>query len=169
MKIRQLLLLVSFILIYSNNFAQEKIFTSRKGSKFFPGHFDIVVTINNENIKYELFNHWYSGSYAELREINIIKSEIEKFNLNSDSLKIEINKNSVRIIDKKYKINKKIKSRKLCTSKENMRKISFAYEIAKKNNLRHFSLYNYEDLKLPEEEFKKKIETNLILIKQKKE
>ena len=169
MKFRKLFLLVSFILIYSNSFGQEKIFTSRKGSKFFPGHFDIVVTMNNENIKYELFNHWYSGSYIELREISIANNEIEKFNLNSDSLKIEINKNSVHIIDKKYKLNKKIKSRKLCTSKENMRKISFAYEIAKKNNIRHFSLYNYDDLKLTEDEFKKKIETNLILIKQKKE
>lgn len=169
MKITKLFLLISLILIYSNSFAQEKIFTSRKGSKFFPGHFDIVVTMNNENIKYELFNHWYSGSHTELRKITIAKNEIEKFNFNNDSIKIEINKNSVRIIDKKYKLNKKIKSRKLCTSKENMRKISFACEIAKKNNLGHFSLYNYEDLKLNEEEFKKKIETNLILIKQKKE
>ncbi len=166
---RKLFLFINLIIISSSIYAQEEIFTSRKGSKFFPGHFDIVITIKNENVEYELFNHWYSGSYTELRKISIRINEIERFNSSNDSIKIVINKNSISLIDIKYKLNKKVRKRKLCTSKENMRKISYAYKIAKENNIGHFSLYNYEDLKLTESEFYRKVDSNLILIKQKKE
>jgi hypothetical protein len=39
-----------------------------------------------------------------------------------------------------------------------MRKISFAYKISsQQKNIRHFELYDREDLKLEEEEFRKKV------------
>lgn len=166
---KKIFILIIVIIISSNISAQEKMFTSRKGSKFFPGHFDIVITLNESNLKYELFNHWYSGSYSELREIIIPLNEIEKFNANNDNINITVNKNSIRLIDKKYKLNKKIKTRKLCSSLENMRKISYAVKIATENKIGHLSLYNYEDLKLSESDFYKKIDSNLIIIKQKKQ
>ena len=165
---KKLFLLINLIIISSSLFAQEEIFTSRKGSKFFPRHLDIVLTINNENVQYELFNHWYSGSYSELRKISIKINEIEKFNSTNDSIKMAINKNSISLIDKKHKINKKVKKRKLCMSIENMRKISYAYKISNENKIGHFSLYNYEDLKLTETEFYRKVDFNLTLIKEEK-
>ena len=165
----KLFLLIILIIFSSNIYAQEEVFTSRKGSKFFPGHLDIVITINNENVEYELFNHWHSSSYSQLRKISIKINEIERFNSTNDSIKIVISKNSIGLIDEKYKLNKKVKKRKLCTSKENMRKISYAYKIGKENNIEHFTLYNYEDLKLTESEFFRKVGSNLTSIKQKKE
>ena len=55
----------------------------------------------------------------------------------------------------------------MCASLENMRKISYAYESAQKHKLRHFELYNPEDLKLKEEEFYKKVNENLKKITEK--
>ena len=46
-----------------------------------------------------------------------------------------------------------------------MRKISYAYEIAKENGLRHFDLYTWEDLELNENEFYKKVNSNNETIK----
>lgn len=142
-------------------FSQEN-FTSRKGPKFLPGHLDIVITVDNNNLRYELFNHWYSFSYAEYRQITIPLDSLKEFNQNNDSIKIELRKNKVKLVDKKYHLNRKIKHRNLCASVQTMRKISFAYKLSREHqNLRHFALYQREDLKLGEEEFKKKVIENL--------
>ncbi|WP_410877852.1 hypothetical protein [Myroides sp. DW712] len=58
--------------------AQEQVFTSHKGPKFLPGHYDITITVHNDTLKYELFNHWYSRSYAQLRNVSIPLSDIHK-------------------------------------------------------------------------------------------
>jgi len=146
-----------FILISLNFFGQEKIYTSRKGLKIFPGHLEIVITLKKNYLKYELFNHWYTGSYAKLRDLEIPINEIQKQN----NINFEIVKNGIYLKDEKYHINKKIKTKNLCTSLEKMRKISYAYEIAQKNKLKHFELYDTEDLKLSEEEFYNKVNENL--------
>ena len=144
-----------------NGFGQEN-YTSRIGSKFFPGHLDIVMTLDNNVIRYELFNHWYSGSYAELRQISIKKDSLELFNQSNDTISFNLLDNTIHLIDKRFGINKKIRHKKLCTSPENMRKISYAYKVSSKNGkVSHYDLYNWEDLKLSEEEFIKIVNDNM--------
>jgi hypothetical protein len=142
-------------------FAQET-FTSRKGSKFFPGHLDIVITLDSNKLRYELFNHWYSRSYAELRQLTIQLDSLEMFNNGNDSIKIELQNNKVKLIDKKYSLKRKIKHRRLCASTETMRKISFAYKVSSRHEgVRHFALYEPEDLNLSEKEFEQVVLKNL--------
>lgn len=149
------------ILLQLHGYSQDT-FTSRKGSKFFPGHLDIVITINNKNLRYELFNHWYSLSYAELRQITIPLDSLKEFNQNNDSIKIELRNGRVKLVDKKYRLSRRIKHRNLCASVSTMRKISFATKLSREHkDIRHFDLYNREDLALDEEEFKKKVMENL--------
>jgi len=155
--------LITICLITFNllGFGQEN-YTSRKGSKFFPGHLEISITIDKNELRYELFNHWYTGSYAELRQITINLDSLEKFNLSNDTIAITIFQNKVHLTDKKFRTNKNIKHRKLCTSVENMRKISYAYKVSSGyENIRHYDLYKSEDLNLSEDEFKKKVIENL--------
>jgi hypothetical protein len=152
-----ILTLLFLILLQLSGYSQDT-FTSRKGSKFFPEHLDIVITIDNKNVRYELFNHWYSLSYAELRQITIPLNSLNEFNQKNDSIKIEFQKGKVKLVDKKYRLSRKIKHRNLCASVSTMRKISFAYKLSsKQKNIRHFELYDLEDLTLEKEEFKKKV------------
>ncbi|MBA7572258.1 hypothetical protein ES708_14034 [subsurface metagenome] len=117
-------------------------------------------------MRYELFNHWYSGSYAELRQIKIKLDTLERFNLSNDSISIIILDNKILLTDKRFHINKKIKHKNLCTSPENMRKISYAYKVSSDyENIRHYELYKSEDLNLSEDEFKKKVIENLNIIR----
>ena len=140
----------------------QNIYTSRKGSKFFPGHLDIVVTVDKNYLRYELFNHWYAGSYAELRQISIPLDSLKKFNLSNDSIVINILDKKIQLTDKKFNIHKRIRHRKLCISPENMRNISYAYKVSTQyKDTRHYELFNWEDLKLTEEEFRKKVDDNL--------
>ena len=140
----------------------QNIYTSRKGPKFLPGHLDIVVTINKNNVRYELFNHWYAGSYAELRQISIPLDSLNKFNTSNDSIAINIQGKKLKLTDKKFNINKKIRHRKLCISPENMRKISYAYKVSSQyKDIMHYDLYDWEDLKLTEEEFRNKVVENV--------
>ena len=151
------IVLLFFSLVQLNSYSQET-FTSRKGLKFFPGHFDIHITIDHKNLRYELFNHWYSLSYVQLRQLTIPLDSLDEFNQKQDSLKLFFKKGKVKLIDKKYRLSKRIKHKQLCASVSVMRKISFAYELSiESKDKRHFELYNWEDLSLEEEEFKKKI------------
>ena len=144
-----------------NGFAQDT-FTSRKGSRFFPGHLDIVITVDTKFIRYELFNHWYSRSYAECRQITIPLNGINTFNQSNDTIKIELRKNKVKLVDKKYRLSRNIRHKNLCASSAIMRKIAFAYTISNHyKDIRHFELYEDEDLRLNEEEFKEKVYKNL--------
>ena len=160
-KTKKITILFVFLL-YNSIFYGQTTYTSRLGSKFFPGHGDIVITIDSKNIRYEMFNHWYTRSYAELRQMSINLDSLDSFNKNNDTIRIEIHGNKLRLVDKKFHINKNIKHKKLCTSPENMRKISFAYKISSEfENIRHYELYTDNDLDLPEEEFKEKVIENM--------
>lgn len=142
-------------------FSQES-YTARKGSRFFPGHLHIVINVDSTEIHYQLFNHWYSLSYAQYRDIKIPFNELEKYGEQNDTLTIIVLDNKVKLIDKRNKLDRKIKHQKLCASVENMRKISYANSIAEKHeDMRHFDLYEHDDLKLTEEEFKKLVDKNL--------
>lgn len=155
MKIR-LATLVLF-LIQLNGYSQE-VFTSRKGPKFFPAHLDMVITLDNGGVRYELFNHWYTLSYAELRQIKIPLDSLTAFNQKSDSLQIMLHNGRVKLIDKKYRLSRKMGHRNLCASASTMRKIAFACSlVGKQQGIRHFELYDREDLKLDEDEFRKKV------------
>ena len=155
MKIKLTIILLT--LIQLSSYSQDT-FTSRKGSKFFPGHLDVVITVDNKNVRYELFNHWYSLSYAELRQITIPLDSLNELNQKNDSIKIELHKGKVKLTDNKYRLSRKIKQKNLCASASTMRKISFAYKLSsKQKDMGHFELYDSEDLKLEEEEFKKKV------------
>lgn len=155
MKIRLIIIFLTFLQF--NSYSQDT-YTSKKGSKFFPGHLDIVVTVDNTNVRYELFNHWYTLSYAELRQITIPLEHLNEFNQNNDSINIELHNGSVKLIDKKYGLSRKIRHKNLCASASTMRKISFAYKLSsEQKNFRHFDLYDSEDLNLDEAEFKKMV------------
>ena len=83
---------------------------------------------------------------------------VKEFNLKNDSIKIILQQGKVKLVDKKYRLSRKVKHRDLCTSPSNMRKISWACEKAYKyNGIEHYELYKREDLNLEEEEFKKKV------------
>jgi len=158
MKIR--LIIIFLTLLQLNSYSQDT-FTSRKGSKFFPGHLDIIITVDNKNVRYELFNHWFSLSYAELRQITIPLDSLNEFN-QKDSIKITLHKGKAKLVDKKYRLSRKIKHRNLCASASTMRKISFAYKLSSiHKDVSHFELYNREDLTMDEEEFKKKVMAKL--------
>ncbi|MFN2430474.1 MAG: hypothetical protein ABR574_10690, partial [Cryomorphaceae bacterium] len=140
----------------------QETYTSRKGPKFFPSHLDIAITVDSNQIRYELFDHWYSWSYAELRQITIPLDSLEMLNNQNDSITIELLNNKIKLIDKRYRLKRKIKHRNLCASPETIRKISFAYEVSsKQEDLRHFELYEREDLELNEKEFKELVMKNL--------
>ncbi len=160
MKIKLTILLLT--LVHLNSYSQDT-FTSRKGSKFFPGHLDVVITVDDKNVRYELFHHWYSLSYAELRQMTIPLDSLNEFNQKNDSISIEFHKGKVKLVDKKYRLSKKIKHKKICASVSTMRKISFAYELSTEHkNIGHFELYKPEDLNLDEEAFKKKVMEKLL-------
>ena len=152
------MIFLSFISIAS--YGQDS-YSSRKGTKFFPGHLDIAITIDEKNVKYELYNHWYSGTYSQLRQIEIPIDSLEHFNQRNDSITIKITNNKVKLTDKRYKLNRKVKHTNLCNSTENMRKISFAVDLALHHSIGPHGLYLYEDLKLEEFEFKQKVLGNL--------
>lgn len=147
--------------LQSLSFAQE-IYTARKGSRFFPGHLDIVISVDSNKIRYEVFNHWYSWSYAELRQITIPIDSLETFNSGNDTIMIESRNKNVKLHGKRYGLRRQIKHRNLCASPETMRKISFAYEISiKYEDIKHFELYEREDLKLPEKDFQQIVRRKL--------
>lgn len=142
-------------------FSQES-YTARKGSRFFPGHLHVIINVDSTEIHYQLFNHWYSLSYAQYRDINIPFSELEKYGEQNDTLTIIILDNKVKLIDKRNNFDRKIKHQKLCASVETMRNISYANSIAENyEDMKHFHLYESEDLELSEEEFKKLVDKNL--------
>ena len=148
------------ILLVSTALAQRTN-TSHKGSRLFPGHLDISISLNNDTIRYELFNHWYSWSYAELRQLSIPTSELENWNLN-DSIRItQLKSGNFKLIDSRYHIHRTIKHRKICATPETMRKISFAYEVSQANNLRHYTLFERTDLQLSEQDFRTLVISNL--------
>ncbi|QMU27963.1 hypothetical protein [Adhaeribacter radiodurans] len=158
---RQISIAILFWLTFPINAFAQNEFTSRKGSKFFPGHYDIVITVNNSELKYELFNHWYSWSYAKYRQMTIPLNSLARFNQQNDSVKFHLLKNKVILVDKKYRLNRKIKHKNLCASAETMRKIDFAYQLSRANNIGHLALYEREDLKLSQVEFEQKVGQNL--------
>lgn len=158
---KKIILALLFLLFPLMMFGQKE-YTSRKGSKFFPTHLDIVITESNDSLRYEIFNHWYSHSYAKLRDVKISIKEIDIFNSKNDSIKFKIKKNKIHLTDKKYRLNRNVKKKRLCASADYMRKISYAYEISQKYKIRHFSIYDSNDLKLSEKEFRKKAEENLL-------
>lgn len=109
-----------------------------------------------------MFNHWYSWSYAEYRQMTIPLDSINTFNQSNDTIKIELRKNKVKLVDKKYRLTRNIRHKNLCASSATMRKISFAYKISTQyKDIRHFELYEREDLKLDEEAFKKNVYENI--------
>ncbi|BDD08696.1 hypothetical protein FUAX_11280 [Fulvitalea axinellae] len=153
------------VFIAINCFSQET-FTERKGSKFFPGHLHAVITVDSASIHYQLFNHWYTSAYTQYRDIKIPRNELGDFNSGNDTLSIILYGNKVKLFDKRYNLNRKVKHQKLCASLEAMRKISYAVSISDNHqNIRHFHLFVPDDLNLLEESFRKLVNENLREIK----
>lgn len=157
-----IILYISLLLISLSSFSQE-VYTAKKGSRLFPGHAHVIITVDTANIHYELFNHWYVWSYAQYRDITVSRNDLEAFNTNNDTLNLTITSNKVKLVDKKYRLKKKVKHQKLCASTTTMRKISYACEITAKTDIRHFELYDNEDLSLSEEEFEELVDSRIIL------
>lgn len=154
-----------FFLAVSYHIFAQQVFKSSRGLRFFPGHDDIYISLDSNYLRYELFNHWYSMSYYERRQMIIPISDLHTFNQDNDSLQILIRKNSITVKDKRYKLHKTVRQRNICASPENMRKISFAYALVKnEKDLRHFELYQWSDLSLSENDFQAKVLENFAII-----
>jgi hypothetical protein len=162
LEMRTILTILIIFSIQLTSFAQER-YSARKGSRFFPGHLDIVLTVDSNAVRYELFNHWYSWRYAELRQITVPLDSLESFNALPNAMSITMLGNKkIKLKDKKYKLNRKIRQRSLCHSPENMRKVAFVERLLIGHETTRFSdLYEREDLRLSEEEFKQKVISNL--------
>jgi len=158
---KNIILIYLLLLVSASSFSQET-FTSRKGTKFFPGHQDMAITVTDSTVRYELFNHWYVMSYAELRQLTISKDSLDFYGNSNDTLQIKLTDKYVKLIDKRYKLTRKVKRTRLCVSPETMRKISFAYsQSLKYDNIGPHGLYEDHDLDLSEEKFKKVVIKNL--------
>jgi hypothetical protein len=142
----------------------QEMFTGKKGSRLFPGHWHSVIIVNDEHVHYQLFNHWYSRAYAQLRDTIIPLNEVVSFNKDKSTkstIMLSISKKKIRLIDDVYGIKHSLKRKKLCADLDTMRKISFAYEYSKKNENVHFQeLYTQAELELGEEEFKIVVQRN---------
>ena len=156
-------LLTLFILIITINASTQEVYSAKKCSRLFPGHAHVLITVDTENIHYELFNHWYSLSYAQYRDLIIPLHELQEFNSNNDSIQLEIFDKKVKLVDERYGLKKNVKHQKQCASTEDMRKISYACEITSETNIKHFQLYDREELFLSEEEFEELVDSRLIL------
>ena len=143
------------------SFSQET-YTGRKGSRFFPGHLHIVIGVDSTELHYQLFNHWYSLSYAQYRDIKIPISELDNYGMKNDTLRILMLDNKIKLVDKRNKLDRKINHQMACASIETMRKISYANSVAEKHEgMKHFQLYGHDDLKLTEEDFINLIDKNV--------
>lgn len=142
-------------------FGQERVYTAGKGLKFVPGHLHAVVTVGEKSLRYELFDHWYSGMYIDRRQMVIPIEQLNEFGVKNDTLEILVLKNRVHIRDKRFHLNKNIKQGGICASAGYMRKVSFAGRISEKHGLGPRALFNHDDLeKLTEDEFKAKVTSN---------
>ncbi|MEQ8239519.1 MAG: hypothetical protein RIA69_09925 [Cyclobacteriaceae bacterium] len=142
------------------SFSQE-MFTARKGLRFFPGHLHTVISLDSSEIHYQLFNHWYNLSYAQLRDITIPINALGNYGVQNDTLSFIIQNRKMKLIDKRNKLNQKVKHQKRCASTEIMRKISYAHSMAERHeDMMHFHLYEQDDLKQSEEMFKKLVNKN---------
>lgn len=142
-------------------FSQES-YSSNIGAKLFPGHLHVVIDVDSTEIHYQLFNHWYSLSYAQTRDVRIPLSEIDKYGEQNDTLTILLFKNKVKLIDKQNDLKQTVKHQKPCTSVATMRKISYAVAIASQyDRMNHFHLYERSELDLSEDEFKQRVNQNL--------
>jgi len=151
-------LLVFVFVTFQFSIYGQNLFTSKKGNIV---HLEIAITVDSNSLRYELFNHWYSDAFAEKRQITFSIDSLAKLN-KSDSIFIKIADNKIHLTDKRYRINKNIRHKKLCYSLENMRKISFAYKVSTEHkNIRPKELYLNDDLNLSEEQFKNKVAENL--------
>lgn len=155
------LIFICLISLNLSGYGQEN-YTSRVGPKFLPGHLDIVVSVDNNVLRYELFNHWYTGSYAEFRQISVNLDSLERFNQSNDTISFILMDNKIHLIDKHFGINKEIKHKKLCSAPEKMRKISYAHKVSSSHaNINHYDLYKQDDLILSEEEFIRIVTDNM--------
>jgi hypothetical protein len=69
------------------------------------------LTVDSNYVRYELFNHWYSGCFAELRQIKIQLDSLEIFNKENDTIEIKLIGDNVQLKDKKFNISKKHEKR----------------------------------------------------------
>jgi hypothetical protein len=153
--------ILSILCLSLTAFSQES-YTGKKGVRVFPGHLHVAISVDSTVIHYQLFNHWYNESYAQERDIVIPFSELQKYESQNDTLTIIVLNDKVKLIDKRYKLNRKVKHQKLCVSIDTMRKISYANSVADKHkSIRHFDLFEQDDLKLTEQEFKKVVDKNI--------
>ena len=158
---KMIFLIVFLNFLHTFCFSQET-YSATKGPRFMPGHLHAVITIENKILHYHLFNHWYASSYRQYRDLKIPIEELAHFNETNDTLTITISQGKIKLIDRSYQFKKTIKQQKNCTSLATMRKIAYACQLADQNEqVRHFDLYDRQDLNLSESAFKILVNKNL--------
>ncbi|MFD1552570.1 hypothetical protein DNU06_15630 [Putridiphycobacter roseus] len=155
------ILIILGLTLFIFNAEAQAVYTAKKGPRFMPGHYHVVIHVDSEMVRYELFNHWYNQAYAQYRDLTIPMDSLAAFNAKNDSLQIVLQPDQVKLVDRRYKLKKRVKQTALCSEAPEMRKISYANTIANKSDdIKIYNLYNYEDLKLPLGEFKTLVDKN---------
>lgn len=152
---KQIYFLILCLCFLFKGYAQQE-FIGKKGLKIFPGHLHAVVTVTKDSLHYQLFNHWYSKSYEQLRDLKFSVSDLQYFTKTNDTLRVSLENNVVKLNDIQFKLKRALKNKKLCTSVSEMRKIAYAYQISREHAplIKHYQLFTPESLKLSEEDFK---------------
>ena len=159
------ILLILGLTLFVFNAEAQAVYSAKKGPRFMPGHYHVIIHVNSTTVRYELFNHWYNQSYAQYRDLSIPIDSLAAFNATNDSLQIILKDDQVKLIDRKFKLNKTVKQTRLCAKTQEMRKISYAYTIANKSEgIKFYDLYQNEALKLPIAEFKALVDKNFIAL-----
>ena len=141
----------------------QDMYSGIKGPRLFPGHMHVIISVDSNVVHYQLFNHWYTRSYAQYRDIVIPIDDLDNFNSENDTLAIVLHDNKIKLKDERNGLNMNIKHKKLCSQNpDQMRKISYAYSLSEKHeDIRHFDLYEEEDLESTEADFKERVNQTL--------
>ncbi len=160
---KQILLMIIAVL-FCQQIAAQNIYYGHWGSRLFPGHWDVFVTVSEDSIRYEAYNHAYTDWHIEKRKISIPVSDIDRYGTQNDTLQINIEEKRIHIKDGDLdlKLQSKVKAKgSLCR----IRKLAYADKVARENGIKDFwDLYSYENFELTEEEFYAKVDDNLRLL-----
>jgi hypothetical protein len=157
MRLGLLIWLMALLPVYA---IPQEIRIDHFGSKLIPGHYEIVLSIDENHVRYELFQHWYYQSYLKVRDLILSVNDSSGFSSEHDSVHVFMKNKHIELIDARYRINKRVRKKAQRESVEVMRNSDFAYRLAENDEKVSFhELFESQDLNLPEEQFQQKVKT----------
>lgn len=137
---------------------ENGIYFGEKG--FLPGSLTIILEINSDTVSYEIYNHYYTKGFYEIKKGELILSE-NLLNIN-DSIQISIKRNnSIVFNDKSLKLKKILRKNKNISHINYVRNLAFADKKSRLDtNINRWELYNNSsDLLLNPSEFCFKVDS----------